>query len=185
MLRDRYDPYSLFDAVLQLQLRFEPELAALDRPLEDDELFRLVREDLARRCSRTATTGRPSTPVEVVLRLLVVKHLYQWSYEETERFVADRLVLRQFYRVALEPVPDHTTLLRWANLLRPAARHRLLDRVVELARALRVTRGRKLRLDGCAGDGNAPGGARSQEQGECAADRRPLCAARPTGRQLS
>jgi len=42
MLRDRYDPYSLFDAVPQLHLRFEPGLAALDRLLEDDELFRVA-----------------------------------------------------------------------------------------------------------------------------------------------
>ena len=148
MLRDRYAPYSLFDAVPQLQLRFEPQLAELDRLLEDDELFRLVRDDLARRYPRTVKTGRPSTPVEVILRLLVVKHLYAWSYEETERFVADSLVLRQFCRLALEPVPHHTTLLRWANTIQPATLHQLLDRVVALARAARVTKGRKLRLDG-------------------------------------
>jgi IS5 family transposase len=138
----------LFDAVPQLGLRFEPEVAALDRLLEDDELFRLVREDLARRYPRTARTGRPSTPVEVILRLLVLKHLYAWSYEDTERFVADSLVLRQFCRLALEPVPHHTTLQRWANVIRPATMHQLLDRVVALARAARVTKGRKLRLDG-------------------------------------
>lgn len=34
MLRDRYDPYGLFDAVPQLQLRFEAELAAVDRLLQ-------------------------------------------------------------------------------------------------------------------------------------------------------
>src|SRR5213592_680508 len=85
MLRERYDPYSLFDAVPQLQLRFEPELAELDRLLDDEPLFRLVRDDLVRRYPHTAVTGRPSTPVEVVLRLLVVKHLYSWSYEDTVR----------------------------------------------------------------------------------------------------
>jgi IS5 family transposase len=148
MLRDRYAPYSLFDAVPQLQLRFEPEMAALDRLLEDDALFQTVKADLARRFPRTTRTGRPSTPVEVILRLLVIKHLYAWSYEETERFVADSLVLRQFCRLALEPVPHHTTLLRWANTIRPATLHQVLDRVVALARAARVTKGRKLRLDG-------------------------------------
>ena len=45
-------------------------------------------------------------------------------------------------------VPDETTLLRWANLLHPATLHRLLDHVVALARALKVTRGRTLRIDG-------------------------------------
>jgi transposase, IS5 family len=147
MIRDRYAPLCLFDVVPQLQLRFEPELAALDRLLDDDLLFQQVKADLARRYPRSPRTGRPATPVEVILRLLVVKHLYGWSYEQTERFVGDSLVLRQFCRLALEPVPDDTTLLRWANCLQPATLHRLLDRVTELARSLKVTRGRKLRLD--------------------------------------
>jgi transposase, IS5 family len=73
MLRDRYAPYSLFAAVPQRALQFEPELAHLDRLLDDEPLFGLVRDDLVRRYPRTADRGRPSTPVEVVLRLLVVK----------------------------------------------------------------------------------------------------------------
>jgi transposase, IS5 family len=85
--------------------------------------------------------------VEVILRMLVVKRLYGWSDEETEQFVADSLVLRQFCRIDLERVPDDTTLRRWANLLGPGTLEGLNDRVVELARALKVTRGRRLRVD--------------------------------------
>jgi IS5 family transposase len=50
--------------------------------------------------------------VQVILRMLVVKRLYCWSYAETEHFVADSLVLRQFWRVYLAVMPDNTTLLR-------------------------------------------------------------------------
>jgi IS5 family transposase len=56
-------------------------------------------------------------------------------------------VLSQFCRLGLDRVPHHTTLMRWANLLQPETMHRLLDRVTELARSLKVTRGRKLRID--------------------------------------
>jgi transposase, IS5 family len=122
-------------------------LAELDRLLEDDQLFQHIKADLSRRRPHTTLTGRPSTPVEVVLRLLVVQHLYNWSYAQTEHFVGDSLVLRQFCRLGLDPVPHHTTLMRWANLLQPETMHRLLDRVTELARSLKVTRGRKLRID--------------------------------------
>jgi IS5 family transposase len=80
--------------------------------------------------------------------MLVVKHLYGWSYEAVEQFVSDSLVLRQFCRVYAERVPDDTTLIRWANLIRPATLHDLLDHVVDLARQQKVTRGRKLRIDG-------------------------------------
>ena len=147
MLRDRYSPVDLFALVPALELRFEPELAELDRLLDDDQLFQQVKTDLSRRRPQTTVTGRPSTPVEAILRLLVIQHLYGWSYAETEHFVGDSLVLRQFCRLGLEPVPHCTTLLRWANLLQPETLHRLLDRVTELARNLKVTRGRKLRID--------------------------------------
>jgi IS5 family transposase len=122
-------------------------LARLDGLLDDDVLFRAVRDDLARRYPRTRVTGRPSTPVEVILRMLIVRRLYGWSYAETEQFVGDSLVLRQFCRLGLERAPDDTTLLRWAALIRPTTLDALLDHVVALARQLKVTRGRKLRVD--------------------------------------
>jgi IS5 family transposase len=147
MLRDRVTAVDLFAMVPALELRFEPELAELDRLLEDDQIFRHVKADLSRRRPHTTETGRPSTPVEVILRLLVVQHLYAWSYAQTEHFVGDSLVLRQFCRLGLDPVPHHTTLMRWSNVLQPETMHRLLDRVTELARSLKVTRGRKLRID--------------------------------------
>jgi IS5 family transposase len=147
MLRDRYEPVDLFALVPRLELRFEPQLAQLDRLLEDDLLFAHVRADLARRCPRTPDRGRPSTPVEVILRILVVMRLYGWSYEQAEYFVNDSLVLRQFCRVYLERVPDDTTLIRWANTIGPQTVQQLNDRVVQLARSLKVTRGRKLRID--------------------------------------
>ena len=147
MLRDRYAPVDLFALAPALALEFEPVLARLDALLDDDVLFGAVRDDLARRYPQTRVTGRPSTPVEVILRMLIVRRLYGWSYAETERFVADSLVLRQFCRLGLERAPDDTTLLRWANLLRPATLDGLLDHVVGLARQLKVTRGRRLRVD--------------------------------------
>ncbi len=148
MLRDRYEPLDLFALVPKLHLELDPELAQLDQLLEDDALFQRVRADLVKRSPHTARRGRHSTPVEVILRLLVVKRLYHWSYEETERFVGDSLVLRQFCRLYLQPVPDDTTLIRWANLIGPETVAALNDRAVALARALKVTRGRKLRIDG-------------------------------------
>ena len=148
MLRDRYAPQDLFALVPSAGLALDPVLAQLDRLLDDDALYQRVRADLATRRPQTTRRGRRSTPVEVLLRRLVVKRLYGWSYAETEHFVNDSLVLRQFCRVYLEKVPDDTTLLRWARVITPATLVALNDRVVALARRLAVTRGRKLRLDG-------------------------------------
>jgi len=147
MIVDRYPPVNLFAVVPKLVADFEPELRELDRLLEDDELFERVKKDLSCRRPHSLTRGRHSTPVEVILRLLVVKRLYRWSYEQTEHFVGDSLVLRQFCRLYWEPVPDDTTLLRWAQLIGPQTLERLNARVVELAQSRKVTRGRKLRVD--------------------------------------
>ena len=89
MLVERYPPMSLFALVPKLLCDFEPVLRQLDTLLEDDELIQRLKADLARRAPNSLSRGRPSTPVEVILRLLVVKRLYGWSYEEVEHFVSD------------------------------------------------------------------------------------------------
>lgn len=147
MIVDRYDPVNLFELVPKLKLEMEPELARLDVLLDDDELFSLVRADLIQRHPNSGRLGRHSTPVEVILRMLLVKKLYGWSYEQTERFVCDSIVLRQFCRLYLERAPDDTTLIRWANTIGAPTLAALNDRAVELAQTLKLTRGRKLRTD--------------------------------------
>jgi IS5 family transposase len=147
MIVDRYDPINLFEMVPKLKLQFEPELTGLDELLDDDELFNLLKADLLKRYPNSGKLGRRSTPVEVILRMLVVKRLYDWSYEQTEHFVSDSIVLRQFCRIYLESVPDDTTLIRWANQIGPQTVAALNDHAVELALSLKVTRGRKLRVD--------------------------------------
>ena len=148
MITDRYDPMNLFELVPKLSLEMDAVLVGLDRLLDDDGLFQRVKTDLARRYPNSLRLGRHSTPVEVILRLLVVRRLYDWSYEATEHFVSDSLVLRQFCRLYLEPAPDDTTLIRWAALIGPETLVAINDHVVLLARQLRVTKGRKLRTDG-------------------------------------
>jgi IS5 family transposase len=148
MLIDRYAPEDVFARVPELAGQTDPVLQHLDRLLDDDALYAQVRTDLGQRYPLTLCHGRHSTPVEALLRLLIVKHLSNWSYRETERRVADSLVLRWFCRLYFRRVPDATTLLRWAQTIQPATLHALNDRVVGLARQARVTAGRKLRIDG-------------------------------------
>lgn len=148
MLIDQYASEDVFARVPELAGQTDPVLWQLDRLLEDEHLYQMVRTDLGRRYALTLCHGRHSTPAEALLRLLIVKHLYNWSYRETERRVADSLVLRWFCRVYFRRVPDATTLLRWAQTIQPATLHALNDRMVHLACQARVTRGRKLRIDG-------------------------------------
>jgi IS5 family transposase len=147
MLVDCYAREDVFAQVPELAQEIDPVLKRLDTLLDDDELYRQVRVDFGKRHRYTLMHGRHSTPVEVLLRMLILKHLYQWSYKELEGRVKDSLVLRWFCRVAFHAVPDASTLWRWEQMLRPETVHALNDRVVQLARQAKVTKGRKLRLD--------------------------------------
>lgn len=124
------------------------ELAQLDQLLEDEKLLILLESDLSQRYRRTTKTGRHSTPVEVILRMLTLKHLRNLSYKQTVQNVKESLVLRQFCRVYLNPVPCKSTLIRWSKLIKPSTLKQFNGRVLEIARQLKLTKGRKLRTDG-------------------------------------
>jgi IS5 family transposase len=154
MLREHYPVDKLFEQVIEYVPEIDPVLRKVDGYLEDEKLYRLIKKDLSKRWPKTLQTGRGSTPVEVILRMLVVRRLYGYSYEDTERNVSDSLRLRQFCRVYLNDVPDDTTLIRWANLVQPKTLEKFNQRITKLAVEHKVTRGRKLRTDGTVVESN-------------------------------
>jgi IS5 family transposase len=83
----------------------------------------------------------------VVLRLAVLKHVRNWTFEETEREVRANVVYRQFTRIGAEKVPDAKTLGRLVQALGPAVIQQVHQRLVAIAQEKKVVRGRKLRLD--------------------------------------
>ena len=86
MLVEHYPIDKRFEEIARILSRdVSPELKKIDRYLEDEKLYRLIKKDLSKRYPKTTETGRNSTPVEVMLRMLVVKRLYGYSYEETDR----------------------------------------------------------------------------------------------------
>jgi transposase, IS5 family len=91
MLIDKYQPEDVFARVPELAAQIDPVLHTLDSLLEDDDLYQQVRTDLGKRYRYTLVHGRHSTPVEVILRMLILKHLYAWSFKETEKRVKDSL----------------------------------------------------------------------------------------------
>jgi IS5 family transposase len=126
---------------------WEEWMRQVDALLADCELVHIVYEALARRYPHSRTRGRPATPAEVVLRLLVLKHMRNWSYRVLEREVRANLVYRQFTRVGAEKVPDAKTLGRLALALGPEIIEQIHRRVVAIACEKRVVRGRRLRVD--------------------------------------
>ena len=58
------------------------------------------------RHAKSRTRGRLGTPAEVVLRMLLLKHLPNWSFDVVEREVRANLVYREFTHVGGGKVPD-------------------------------------------------------------------------------
>jgi IS5 family transposase len=126
---------------------WEPWMHHVDVALDDDELLLMVQQELAKRCKKSKTRGRTATPAEVVLRMLLLKHVRDWSYETLVREVRSNLVYRQFTRIGGEKVPDDRTISNLARQLGPEVIEKLHHRVVEIAQENQIATGRKMRVD--------------------------------------
>jgi transposase, IS5 family len=82
-----------------------------------------------------------------VLRLLILKHIRNWSYAVLEREVRVNLVYRDFTRVGSDKMPDAKTMGRWGVALGPAVIKQIHERIVQIAQAKKVVQGRRMRVD--------------------------------------
>ena len=126
---------------------WEPWMRQADRILEDEQLIQAVQEALLKRRPKSRTRGRRGYPAEIVLRMLLLKHIRNWSFGELEREVRPNLVYREFTRIGSGKVPDAKALGRQAQALDPKVVEQIHRRVVELAVEHKVVQGRKMRVD--------------------------------------
>src|SRR5258708_8090564 len=98
---------------------WEAWMRQADQVLEDDVLLSLIQQELALRFKKSKTRGRLGTPAEVVLRMLLLKHMRDFSFQELSREVRPNLVYRQFTRAGGGKVPDAKTMCRFAPHLNP------------------------------------------------------------------
>jgi IS5 family transposase len=79
--------------------------------------------------------------------MLILKHLFDWSYDDLEQEVRANLVYRAFTRIDAGEVPDAKTILKIAGALGPDVVAQLHRQVVEVATRAGVTHGRRFRID--------------------------------------
>ena len=105
MLRETDPQTTIWELLLPEQAKRLPaELVAVDAYLDDERFIAPWRALFDRRL------GRPSVPVDTLLRLLYLKHRYGLGYESLCREVADSISWRRFCRIPLDrPVPHPTT----------------------------------------------------------------------------
>jgi transposase, IS5 family len=149
MIRLRHQQPSLWETFFAEEVAelWEPWMRAVDELLQDDALLDIVYDAQGKRHAQSRTRGRHQTPAEVVLRMLILKHMRNWSYETLEREVRANAVYRTFCRIGLEKVPDAKTLVRLGQAVGADAIRELHKRIVGLAQERKVVRGRKMRVD--------------------------------------
>ena len=142
-----FNDWFSFGGIPRPEELMDPVIKQLDSVLDDEQLVDDVFAALARRRKNSAKTGRPSTPAEVVLRLLVLKHLRGWSYEQLQWEVTGNYVYRRFCRIDGGTVPDEKTMVRYGLLLDEVVLKQVFERVVELATKSGKVTGRRMRVD--------------------------------------
>jgi IS5 family transposase len=148
MVQRRQRERSLFEVLLPDGHKLWPDwLRKIDTLLEDEAVIETVAQGLEARWPQSRRRGRPGTPADVVLRMLILKHLFDWSYDDLEREVRANLVYRAFTRIDAGEVPDAKTILKIARALGPEVIEQLHRQVIEVAKRAGVTHGRRFRID--------------------------------------
>ena len=148
MVQRRQRERSLFEVLLPDGHKLWPEwLRRIDTALEDEAVIEVVAQALERRWPQSRRRGRLGTPAEVVIRMLILKHLFDWSYDDLEHEVRANLVYRAFTHIDAGDVPDAKTILKIARALGPEVIEQLHRQVVEVAKRAGVTHGRRFRID--------------------------------------
>jgi IS5 family transposase len=83
----------------------------------------------------------------MVLPLMVLKHIRNWSCEVLEREVRANLVYRDFTRVGGGKMPDAKTIGRWGVALGGEVLKQVHERMIKIALVKGVTTGRRMRVD--------------------------------------
>ena len=143
MLRTVGDQVSLWESLLPDEVRRLPEeLARVDALLEDRVFFAPFVPFFDPRI------GRPSTPMEVYLRLMFLKFRYRLGFESLCREVTDSITWRRFARIPLDgTVPHPTTLMKLTTRCGSAAVDGLNEALLAKAAEAKLLRTNRLRAD--------------------------------------
>ena len=149
MIKLRHQQPTVWEGLFAAEVAelWEPWMRIVDELLEDEALLDTVYDAQGKRHPQSRVRGRQQTPAEVALRMLILKHVRNWSYETLEREVRGNVVYRSFCRIGMEKVPDAKTLVRLGQAIGPETIAELHDRIVILAQKQGVIRGRKMRVD--------------------------------------
>lgn len=144
---------SFFDSLIEDALKANPLLSKVDAVL--NELPRLfdpfVSAYAADRAARgvDGNFGRPTIPVESVIRLILLKHLHKnCAFRDVEERTKTDYAWKGFAKLSLtDKVPDHTALNNWELFFGEKAIQTLHNQIMDYCADRKIIKGRKLRTD--------------------------------------
>ena len=111
MQTKRDDQVTFFDLAVQQRGATNKVLETITREVDFGEAEQRV-------AGTYSTGGRPACRVGVLLRIMILQHLYGLSDPQVEEQIKDRLSFQKFVQLAAqEAVPDETTICRFRQRL--------------------------------------------------------------------
>jgi transposase, IS5 family len=149
MVREKHEQVDIFESMLPLgDIVLDPVLQHIDELLDQaPEIMNEIKIIFQNRRANSKTCGRGSHPVEVILRLIILKHLKSWRLRDTVEEVKYNFAYRKFTRLYFEKVPHYSILSRYENLIPESTIKKINERLIEVAKAKDVTKGYKFRID--------------------------------------
>lgn len=134
---------TLYESLFPSELfELTPELEKINELLKDEVFERPILERYE------TTVGRPTVPVRVYIRLMVLKFYLALSFEELFLTVSKTPMHKKFCRIPMDQsVPTDTALMKITKKYGPEIVHELNDNLIMKLRADKVIKARRLRVD--------------------------------------
>ena len=139
---------NLFEQFANPQFKISEDYQIIDQVLENEEIILELSKDFP-----DVSTGRNRTPSEQILRFLILKHQRGLSYRDLERTLKVNLEDRWFCKIA-ENAPCFKTVQNQLVCINEKTIKAINDRVMREAIKLKLTRGKKMRVDSTVTEAN-------------------------------
>ena len=144
---------SFFDSLIEDALHSDVVLSRVDAVLKElphllDSFVASYDDDRKARGINTSF-GRPTIPVESILRLILLKHLHKnCTLRDIEKRTTTDYAWKGFAKLSLtDKVPDHTALNKWELFFGEQSIQKLHSQIIRYCTTEKIIKGAKLRTD--------------------------------------
>lgn len=127
----------------------DEELANIDTILNDrnEEILDIVERAFIKNNPNSKKLGAKGHTLEKRIRYLILKHLFNWSFDTIVTQTKGSISLRAFTKTHMGKVPDKSQFTRWGKVLTPEVMKEIHALVVNIACQRKITKGKKMRTD--------------------------------------